>query len=157
MVRNPGALARIRDVIELEIGLDGAELPDRIAEAVMTAETADDVFDAAENGLQTAEEMVGQPLRLVAVKFNRSTFEGPLGAYAVITSVDHDGVTHEWKIGGTTAVMQLFKWDQLNKYPLIAVLFAKPSTANPGNTALFFRRPTPGDLARFDALNVPTS
>lgn len=148
-------VTRMRNIMELEAldsGTSADGVPERIAEQILEASTAEDVFDAAESGLEGAASVINMPLRLLSIAYNKSGYDGPLPVYTVVTSVDGDGIPHTWHIGGTTAQTQLFKWNQISAFPLIAVL-VEWSTQS-GNTVYRFRRPTPAERKIFDRLDV---
>lgn len=149
---NASAVAQMRRIMDLESTIDvtrSSEIADQIAEKILAAETADAVFDAAEIGLETSESLLGIPLRILRISYNKTGFDQGLPVYTVVTSVDANGIEHVWSIGGSTAQTQLFRWNQAGHLPIVAVLVEKGSQSSPGNSVRLFRRPTRAELKTF--------
>ena len=126
------------------------DIANQVAERILAADNVEDVFAAAELGLETSEAMLNIPQMIVNVTYNKSGFQGSLPVYSVVTSVDADGVEHTWGVGAPSAQTQLFKWSQLEAIPgIVVVLVSKESRTNPGNSVLLFRRPTPAEEKTF--------
>lgn len=135
---------------------DPSEVSDNVSERILAAQSDEDVFAAAELGLQSGENMVGIPLAILDVQWGRSNFADQPGSapvFAIVKSLTSDGEV-TFGIGARSSLVQLFKWEQLEDWAdrrqsdsEKGMVFAKvvSKDTNSGNRIFYFGPVTVGE------------
>lgn len=94
---------------------DGSEINDKI----FAATTVDEILGGVAGEAIHAEDIIGVPLLITAVRFNASdvTNVNALPAYAVMECVTTSGEARVVTCGGTTVMAQLYKLIVLDAFP----------------------------------------
>lgn len=111
------------------------EISAQFIDRVMTAETADEVFDAAKQDLKSGQDMVNVEHKPVRITVRPSGKKGGLGAYLVVECVLRSGEEDVFGIGAATAVAQYVKLEKIG-YDGWVVIRGK-GTNTDGNEVLY--------------------
>lgn len=117
---------------------------------ILAADTAEDIFAAAEAGSKSSEDYLGIPHRVESVAYGKSGFQGGAPVFSVVKGWDALGEEVTYTIGAEAAQTQLWQFQQKELLPMIVVLTTKASRTNEGNTAVFYRAPTVAEMKSFD-------
>lgn len=105
---------------------DPAAVQARIIGNILSKESVDEVLAAGAAGLPSGRDLAGEPLILEAVNWNASDFhenDSSLPIYAVVSAVHAGtGERSDFSCGSTTGVAQLYKFAQLDAFPVKAAV-----------------------------------
>lgn len=136
------AFARMRQVMSLSKDRDerkGTEIAQDIAARILAADSIEGVFEGRE-GLMHSEAILDREVEVISVRFGESDYEG-IGYYAIIECSDiRSGVMQTVSVGGTNPVVQLFKLDQLDAFPIGLILRQTDKPSKSGKFPQFFVR-----------------
>lgn len=113
------------------VPIEDAEAASRaIIDRVLSAETPEDVMEAANAQTTPAKDLIGVPLVLRGVRFMPSSIEGEgPSVFAVLDAVHaDDGEAFTITTGARTVLAQVLKLDQLKAYPWGPVQFVEADT-----------------------------
>lgn len=91
-----------------------------IVKRILLAETLDAVFAPLET--EGFETLVDTPIRITAIRWGESDFDGGLGVYMIVEAVKPDGEKIVTTTGSATCMVQLAKAHALGQIPGIAVV-----------------------------------
>lgn len=116
---------------------DPKAVQEEILGKILAADTIDAVFENV-GSLTHSDELLGKPVTILSVKYNRSDYADGLGFYAVAEFVDENGVRDNAAIGSTNAMAQLFRLDTLEAFPLKMTLTQTQKPTAQGYYPQFF-------------------
>lgn len=136
------ARAKILQAVQ-QLSQSSEDVQDSIMEAILSAETEEELFAVLDQSTVDARSRLGIPLRVLGVKLNASSIaNSSLPGYCVIECVNHQtGKTELVTCGAGTVVAGLVKMHELNLFPMDLVLFERPESSN-GFKPIAFRRAT---------------
>lgn len=139
VITSSGAVAHMRkfgahlaDRAQLEKSeTDGTEIAAGIAEAVLTAKSVEDVFAVSETGIPGGRDLVGVEQRITG--FDIRTSDDPEkqnaltgNTYFVVHAVRlSNGEAFDWQTSATQLVAMLYKFEQLQAFPIDVVIKTK--------------------------------
>lgn len=158
---------KMRRIMELESDIAGSsnarEIVSRIQQNILESNTDDDVFANADISLPSAEDFVDIPTLILGFALSRSSFkeDGGLPAFAIVSAINlNDGQEVNYSIGAESAVTQLFRWEQIQKFSERTVTNEKGDSVQgfgaaikgkgtaSGYTALMYRPLSPAERSR---------
>jgi hypothetical protein len=116
---NPGmARARILQAVE-QLSQSSEDVQDSIMNAILSAETEEELFAVIEQSTVDARSRLGIPLRVLGVKLNASSIaNSSLPGYCIIECVNHQtGKTELVTCGAGSVVAGMVKLHELNAVP----------------------------------------
>jgi len=118
---------------------DAEDISRSIALRILTAQTADGVFDTG--GATPAQELLGVPIMVKAVRWNRSGLDGGPKVFAVIEGDNlQDGTAVIVTCSGRNVMAQLHRLNQLGSFPLAVKIVKAERPTAAGYTPLWLAR-----------------
>jgi hypothetical protein len=107
-----------------ELSLDNSEeATKRIIEAILRAESDDELWAASEGSLQSLGEAIGEHLEIRSITLRESRVEGGLGYYYAVETVNlKTNVKKNYATGSNSIMAQLFNLNRRGKIPGIKVI-----------------------------------
>lgn len=121
-VRRPfqTALLEMKGRAEMDQG-NSFEIAANVADAIASAETLQEIMDAAKRGPEDLADYVGRAFYVVggSLRYSESAEqykEGGVGMYAILDFVTTDGVKHTLSTGATNVIFQLRQMERLGVF-----------------------------------------
>jgi hypothetical protein len=107
-----------------ELSLDNAEeATKRIIEAILRAESDDELWAASEGSLLSLGEAVGEHLEIRGITLRESRVDGGLGYYYAVETVNlKTNVKKNYATGSNSIMAQLFNLQRRGKIPGIKII-----------------------------------
>lgn len=116
--------------------LDPEEARRQIALRIIMGETAEEILSGSE--AEKARDYIGQPIRIVGVKWNKSRKPGAFaGRYAIIECVDADGQPFVISSGAMQIMLQLWRLKDVGALPVVAKVVEQEEGGEDGNKAMW--------------------
>lgn len=140
------SLENFRSQLELRATIRESSSEDatrNIIEKVLAFENVDDILAGNVGGVLSSDSLIGEPLELLDVHWNRSDFnDGMFEYYAVVDAVrQNTGEKIVFSISATTAMAQLFKLESGEHFPQVVQIVRSDKQTRNGYYPKWLARP----------------